>query len=264
MPGYPDWGGTPLVTGDLISINVAGAVVTPGNALTEVASVIRPGYNVRLLLQNITNNVTPLPIMVRVTWQDSQSGLTVNKQIWNIYAGTNADAHIIRGNGPTEGDQVQMDIVNPGGSGVNLQCSLLVVQSNRQFTAHDWRTDMDATVTFPGATLALNDVQSNMVAVVNNQAIAANTTLALLLPLIAGPAVLSLFTTAAASAIRCEIDNGADTSIGGAVIIGGMFGGSTTLGPHKINLPRSQSFLNLINTTAAGITVWCGIVSENL
>lgn len=263
MPGYPDWSGIPLVTGDLTVLNESNVVVGNDSSVTYEATAIRPAYYFRFVCWNSTNNTTPIPVLILIQWQDMATGENVDKEAWYVYAGTAATPHVIRGSGPTAGDTMFVQVFNLSGSAVNLEFDLTVIEANRQVSRHDLRSDTNVGIAAAGFTMAPCDMQANVVSAVAGQAVGASSTVSLLLPLVAGPCYAQLNSTGAAGTGYIQVENGPDTQINTGQLFAEILAPSgATVQPYRFALPRVQSVLVLGNTSASSANLTAGIVCE--
>lgn len=270
--GTPDWGGTPLATGEANVVNVSSWTVPAAQTVTVAASinVTRPGYVVRMnAAASSPTQATVIPVQVDLVWSNASIGFNVLRQRWSFLAGTNAVPHYIFGSGPTLGQTLTVLITNNGASG-SVEGELFIDETTYPQATHDWRTDDYTAMTIAGWTGAnqsypLHDVGGNLLASVNALSVPAGTTDEILLPLYSGAAMFSFQSnpvTGSSFAIQTEADpvgalkyltsaNPATAGIG------------VTISP--VFLPRSQCVLLVANTRTSGAnTVYAGLTMDRV
>lgn len=250
--GYPDWAGLPLVSADIIVLSVVNQSIAHGANQVFSAAVIRSAYNIRLNLQNITDNTSVMPVNVNVAWIDSASGQVVNRQIWDVYASTSLTSHVILGHGPTEGDTVQITITNNATLAANLQVNMLLSEATRTYSAHDWRTDTSVSYVPCGTTaLATCNMPSGVMAAENSINIIANATQNFMLPLMCGVASLSCAGAGPTGTLLIQLLTAADQTLVTQSILAQVFSTSGQLATYQVALPRSQCILLMHNSDVA-------------
>lgn len=261
MTGYPDYGGTPIVTGDLLLLNETNQTLAQGANHVWTADVVRDSYNIRLETWNSTNSLNTIPVEVIVTWNDSASGLALDRQIFSLYAGTASHTHVVRGRGFTEGDQMAVTITNNSASAVTLEYNLIITMSTRSFQLHDWRTDAPQATVFPGfSTFAECNPQAGIACGAATFSVSTNSVETVLLPLMQGPVWITLTTTGGAGTVSMELANESDSFAGSTSPILEWTPASNTVPPIPFYMPRTQLILLLDNSAAATESVSCSIV----
>jgi hypothetical protein len=264
MPGYPDWAGTPLVTGDIVILNVTNQVLGPFAQYSVTLPVIRTAYMLKLELWNATDHVTKLPVSVELLWGDNQTLSFVDRQDWWMFAGDSAAHHIIRGHGPTVGDSLSFNIVNQQGGAVNLEFNLVVLESTRQLQLHDLRTDVHANPLITGWTLAPSDVQAGIVLAEQSLAVGAGGNVIQIMPLFAGEVTNKFSSTGAGGVMQQAINAVSDTILTPPVQISYEVTNASSLIISELRLPRAQCEIIISNTSGAAIAVSGSLVADNV
>jgi hypothetical protein len=195
MPGYPDYGGTPVVTGSALLINANG--VTVGQHLTSIktAMISRPGYILQIEAHNSTSSAVSMPVQVEMAWTDTGTNSVIDRQIFWILAGSTANLHYVDGRGPTAGDKISVEITNFCASADTLTYSLLLLEVSHTFAQHDWRTDDSFSFSPAGWTPLDDDMLVGVLCGAAAVSLTAGASRTIILPFYSGPVFL-MFTTA--------------------------------------------------------------------
>lgn len=196
---YPDWGtpqananaisttGAPLLGfKNILGSNAAGLAIGAGNSanLVSQATADQVGYEISLIVS--TTAVTATGVTVAVKWFDAATSLLTDTQNWGFFAGSVSRPHNVRITGPSNGDRLTI-AVTAGANAISVQ--YVVMKTSRVYTRHSGHT---LTLNFgnpsiPGFTFAVGDASSGILCA-ESQAVNANSSLVLLLPLYSGTA----------------------------------------------------------------------------
>lgn len=256
--------GAPLL--NLYNKIVSGlsTLIAGGNSISLPASgfsypITQIGYE--FLIECGTAQDTAIaPVSVIFTWSDSATGFVTATQVFNFYAsytGGGGPVHVVEGHGPSNGDQLNVEIYCST-SAVTVSYTLL--QTSRIYGRHEWRTENAAgiAITFPTMTYvscapAIDILASASISLAQNE------TETYLLPFYTGTCILSGTTTNDIDGIWQIRDT--LTSLPYPVLAQ-LSGGNT--GPTVITLPRDQCQLELENTDAAAQFVNVAITIQEL
>lgn len=131
--------GVPLLALPQNVVNSTNQTVAAG-ATTVLGpfNVSQIGYEITVSLHSAA--VTATFAKVLMTWSDSVTSTTLDRQTWWLIPGADntTNIHTIKGFGPTEGNQVTITLGAFSNSVVFDQ--VIMNQNSRVFTRHDWRT----------------------------------------------------------------------------------------------------------------------------
>lgn len=278
MTDFPDWGAPqahasaisttgapPLVFKQVLDVLI-GQTIGVSTSLTRPASgtfpLNQPGYEIELNVATLGGTATV--VSVELQWYDSTFGALIDDETYYFYSG-NVNGHLIHGRGPTKGDRVVAIITNHSGAN-QITVSYTLLQTSRTFTREFWHTITKGGVNpvFPGFSAIAHNVAGNVLGITNS-AVAASTTVVLLLPLYTGTARLFGQGANTAGQTTWIILPSADPIAGTVNSFQGVNGqsgfspfGASSLYVEDIALPRSQAQLQLINS----LTVAQGIITH--
>lgn len=244
--------GVPLLARPAGLINQSGTVASGGTVtVASNLTVAKIGYEITLTWFAPATNQSI--ITMQLIWSDSVSGQVVITDEWDFYAGSGpvANAHIIRGTGPTKGDTLTVKATQ-NASTVTASYTIVMAQNSRIYAFDDWRTDTIGPVT--GITGANGfDMQNGILASMDSVAVAAGANVIALLPLFAGRVVISCTTISGTSdmttIIKC--DTGAFASLLDDQVVRGKADANGNLVIVGAALPRAQCLIQQINNNAA-------------
>lgn len=160
--------GLPLVTKSTVLLNQNNQTLGSGNTFTSpILSITQSAYHIFFSAVDNVAGTQHRTIQVQISWLDSTTGQTVQIDRFFILPGaTGGSAHQIVGDGPTKGDQAQVQIIN--NDTVAVTYNFTFAQSSRNFVRDTWRTlgQMPSATGFVGPAqdvpaLALADVSQN-------------------------------------------------------------------------------------------------------
>lgn len=256
--------GAPLL--NLYNKIVSGlsTLIAGGNSISLPASgfsypITQIGYEF-LIECGTAQNTAIAPVSVIFTWSDSATGFVTATQVFNFYAsytGGGGPVHVVEGHGPSNGDQLNVEIYCST-SAVTVAYTLL--QTSRIYGRHEWRTENapGIAITFPTMTYVSCAPAIDILASASIS-LAQNATETYLLPFYTGTCILSGTTTNDIDGIWQIRDT--LTSLPYPVLAQ-LSGGNT--GPTVITLPRDQCQLELENTDAAAQFVNVAITIQEL
>lgn len=245
-----------------LAIPALGIVTLPASGAFSIGQV---SYEAVLQVSTLAGTATPVAVLF--TWLDSTSGITVASQEFTFFAGSVASPHLVEGHGPSNSDQLVIQLINNSGANA-ISVSYAFLQSSRPRDTHLWRTQN--TPAIPGFTMASSFMRQNILCA-ESQALALNAGVNLLLPFYTGTVRLFATTTDATganlqiilfynSALITLNDDFPYKALGNS---GFSPGGQSTLEAENIVLARSQMSIQLFNkNAAAGETLTAHLVAQ--
>lgn len=242
---------TAIGSGDSITLPAAGTY-----PITQI------GYEF-VIEVGTSQNAAIAPVSIVFTWTDSATGFITATQVYNFYAcytGASGPAHLVEGHGPSNGDQLVIQIFATGAA-VTVSYSLL--QTSRIYGRHVWRTQNPASVTpaFPTMTYISCVPAANVIAGQTSPSLN-NDSITYLLPLYTGNALIwgSIGVAAnAGSFLLSDTLSGLSNSI-----LDRWKTSSGDVAPTTMVLPRDQCQLQMSNGTAAASAMSAGIIAQEL
>lgn len=171
---------------NILGSNAGGLAISAGATANLVSTKAAGQVGYELSLSVWTAAGTASAVTISVKWTDTTTGLLTDTQNWTFFAGTVSRPHNVRITGPSNGDQVNVAAI----AGANaITVAYTAMQTSRVYTRHSGHT---LTLNFgnpsiPGFTLAAGDASSGILCA-ESQAISANGSTSLLLPLYYGTA----------------------------------------------------------------------------
>lgn len=252
MPGTPDWGGQTLQSGETVIFNQSNLFFNAGQTRTFTAPVSRPGYIVRLHLWHSSAGGGAMPVQITATWVDLSINAVMATQTYWVFAGDLNTHHILNGQGPAAGTQLQLAITNASTLAQNMLADIFMVETSGYYTSHEWRTDDSGGFVIPGFTTAESDSNAGILGALGLTSIPAGTNISLLLPLWTGPVWCTAGTAAKDTSAELDVLIEADASLalGAAPIVATP---SDSSGHIQVQawLPRVQCRVALLNNNAA-------------
>lgn len=188
--GSPDWGGGALQGGENPILNQSNLFFTAGQTRTFTAAVGRPGYIVRMHLWHSAAGGGVMPVKIQLTWVDLSMNAVMAVQTFWVFAGDPTTHHVINGQGPVAGTQLQLAITNGSALAQNMDADIFMVETTGYYTAHLWQTDDSGGFVIPGLNAVTSDVNAGIVAEVNAVSVPASSTTTLVMPLFSGQAAI--------------------------------------------------------------------------
>ena len=261
MPGYPDYGGTPVVTGSALLINANG--VTVGQHLTSIktAMISRPGYILQIEVHNSTSSAVSMPVQVEMAWTDTGTNSVIDRQIFWILAGSTANLHFVDGRGPTAGDSISVEITNFCASADTLTYSLLLLEVSHTFAQHDWRTDDSFSFSPAGWTPLDDDMLAGILTGAGNVSLTGGASRTIILPFYSGPVFLMLTTASGTTDLTAVITAEADAGLGSTFPV--WQGKSDANGNLTAQawLPRAECAVTVTNGNASTRVVTVAVIT---
>lgn len=264
LTDYPDWQtpqahadtisntGVPLLARPASLVNLSGTV---GSGLTAtVASnlaIHKIGYEITVTAFAPASNQSI--VTMQLIWIDSVSGQVVITDEWDFYAGSGpiANAHIVRGTGPTKGDTLTVKI-SQNVSTITASWTVVMAENSRVYLRDDWRTD-----SFGGATGITGtngfDMQNGVIASMDSLAVAAGGNVIAALPLYAGRIVISCTTVSGVADMTTILlcNTGAFGSLNDNQVVRGKADANGNTLIVGAALPRAQCLIQQVNNNAA-------------
>jgi hypothetical protein len=258
--GKPDWGGTAAATGSTGLLNIGATAVAQNATSTKTAMISRPGYILQIELINATSSAVSMPVSVVVSWTDSATGTVIDRQDYQILAGSVASPHFVGGRGPTSGDSVSISVTNHCASADNLSYQLFLSEVTHSFAGHDWRTDDQFVFAPAGWTTSDDDMVSGVLIGNKGVSIGAGLSDTFILPFYAGP-VFAMFTTGSGTTdLAVQLIAEADAGLPGPwPVWGGQSDAKGNL-TAQAWLPRVQCAVKATNGNAGPQTVTLSVV----
>jgi hypothetical protein len=247
-------GGTPLLTGLVNLLNATasgtGTINVPANStqfpFIGPGTITRPGYQISIAA---TMAAATIPFLgVQLFWKDSATGLQVAEEVWYIPVTTAAGGITIYGKGPCKGNELSFGLVNYDPANA-ITVSLAFWQTTHHISRDDWRSNPANTV--PGTTqIPSSDPFALILGTATDTNLAANATVAYLLPLYAGQVEIAIEQTVAQSLIVNVF--AVDPSIVGAAftalpIYVAATAAAKQIGPFPLYFPRCPCILQVQN-----------------
>lgn len=245
--------------------------ILTGNVATllNAVSFTQTSYEFFLALQ--TGAVALTAVQVIFTWSDSSSAFGTHTERYWIYCGQTGFAHIVRGIGPTQADQLTVKIDNHSGSTVQYQFAAL--QRSLVLPRPLWATNDSVAFGIAGApAIAHSDMSGGWLASESFAGLAAGAHQDVVLPLYTGTVLVRGQTTSGtAGKGEIRIINSADVFNGALELdyIRMLSGQSDSTQPNEMSMKavpllRSQSILRLINNDTVAQTLTASIVAYDM
>jgi hypothetical protein len=207
-------------------------------------------------------NTAAAPLSVVFTWTDSATGFITGTQTYQFYAAYNSGsggAHLIEAHGPSNGDQLEVQIFN-GASAITVAYTLL--QTSRLYGKHTWRTqNLTAGATFPTMTFISCAPVDNILAGQTSPSLN-NSSITYLLPLFTGSAQFWGSIGVAANAGSFLLQDALSTLSNSTLARWKTSGGDVA--PTTLVLPRDQCQLQMSNGTATASAMSAGMIAQEL
>jgi hypothetical protein len=147
-------GGVPLLvkSGNLLN-NATGTLDENTNVtLLNTVAITQPSFEIYVSVVNATGVTALIPCVITMSWIDSTTGLEVNASVYQFYAGSAGDPHIVSIKGPTNANELTLVLFNGASvSGNNITYAVSCWQHSRIFD-HDQGHTLQATL-FPTLTV---------------------------------------------------------------------------------------------------------------
>ena len=256
--------GVPLLSRPANVVNQSGTVVSGATATVALNQPIsKIGYEIMCSVFAPATNQSL--ITVQMVWSDSVSGQTVVTEEWDFYAGSGplANAHIIRGTGPTKGDTLTVKL-SQSISTVTATYQVVMAQNSRVYSRDDWRSTTYPPVT--GFTSIFNsDLINGVLGTADSLAVAAAGSVTYLLPLFSGKVAVNCIT--ASNAADCSTIIHSPAAAFGSLTFDQIFGGRTDASGRlyipQIALPRAQCTVQQINSNAAAKDLFVSLLATD-
>lgn len=228
----------------------AGANFTSGNFPIEQLS-----YEAHIsLVQHVAGSALPT-VQMDLIWTDSVSGLTTTVERHVFLIGSPGNPHIIKGFGPSRGDQLNVSLTN--NDSVQLDYVVLITSNSRIVSYPDLRTDTITAVN--GLSLPNSDLQALQLAS-GGPSVGAGATVERILPYYSRRAFLRAFCN---NAFNVDISS-FDPNTPGTPAVASLFANPGTRQQAEILFPRSQCKIGLTNNGAGAASINFNIVAEAL
>jgi len=254
MPGFPDWTGTPLISGTQQLLVRTSGDIAPNGSDSFTVPVTRPGYLLEFHLWNDTDTVTKAPIGILMSWLDGVSGDSLDHQGWNVFGGTVANPHFVHAEGPTKGGSLNVQVFNNSAAGPNIKYFVIVNETTAAYPRHDWRSDDVFSYVIPGETNPSPNINADLFMSKSAAAIGAGATINYALPLFNGLIQMRGATSLNNNTLQAIITPDSDSASVSAGIILNEFSDATGNFRATCYLPRDQCQLAIKNTGAGAAT----------
>ena len=132
--------GLPLITkSNVLLSQLAQPLAATGVFTSSVLSITQSAYHIFFQAVDNVAGTQHRTIQIQLTWMDSTTGDTVQIDTYYMLPGASGgNPHKIVGDGPTKGDQCQIQITNNDSAAVTY--TFTIAQSSRTFARDTWRT----------------------------------------------------------------------------------------------------------------------------
>lgn len=226
---------------------------------TATAAISQPGYDVFFQVSENVAGAASAQVTVALNWFDSATNLAVQSEVYNIFIpAAGGGAHLVRGFGPTRGDQLNIVITNNDTQAITY--SLVVTQNSRPALVGKWITHSTGTPT--GITNANFDSETLVIAQ-SGPSVGAGSSLVRGCAFGVGRAHLRA--SCATQPFRVQVSAFDPALAGGSVVIASAGSTAAANGQSDVDfyLPRSQCQITLFNDGAAAAAVTAAITLED-
>lgn len=248
-----------LADGTNVAVGSGDAVTLPATG-NYVITQIAYEFSLELLT---AQDAVAAPVTVNFQWTDSDSGLITAVQNYGIYAAYNSGVpHTIEGHGPSDADELQVQIYSPDAA---ITFSFTLLQSSRNYLRHEWRTQTPASadITFPTMTYVSCVPAANILASEATGSLASGGSVSYLLPFFVGSASL-WFNTAEETTGGAALLQDSIRALSSSTMQRWKSASNGDQSPTPIILPRDQCIMELQNGTADTSAMTLGIIAQEL